>query len=606
MATTTLPTRDQLDPRFTWNIESLYPDEQAYRDEFEIAERDIEKLRSYRGRLGESSATLADFMDEYWRMVARIQKLGLYANLPVSVDQGNQEARGRAGRFQGLAVRWSTAVAFVQPELLEIGHDRLQEFMRQEQRLGYLERYFEKLEKNRAHVRSQEVEDILGRLNDPFGAIERAYNSLANGEIEFAPVTTEDGPNKGQVYEVGRSSYPRLRMSTDRELRRKAYASYSDGFLSYRNTFTDLYLGRVKQSVFWSRVRGYESTVEEQLEPREVPRAVLDAVVETFRKNIGVWHRYWAARRKILGVDRHEEWDIFAPLSPNPPTVPYRQAIDWIVEGMKPLGEEYVEPMRRGLLEERWTDVYPNRGKRDGAFAARAYESQPFIMMSYHDDLESVSTLAHELGHAVHGVLLGEAQPLPYANYSMMMAETASNFNQALVRGYLLEQLSDEDSRLAVLDEAFYNFHRYFFIMPTLVRFELAVHEAVERGEGLTANRLGEIMQGLFQEGYGDEIATSERTGITWAQFGHLYVPFYTFQYAAGIAAAAALAEDVRSGRPGAVERYLTFLRAGSSVPPVDALRAAGVDMTTAAPIERAFGQLEGYVAQLEELAAKR
>jgi oligoendopeptidase F len=600
--TTTLPARNELDPAYTWNLGSLYPDEQAYLEDFAIAERDIEKLNEYQGRLGEGAATLADFMDEYWRLVARLQKLSLYANLPVSVEQGNQEARARAGKYQGLAMRWSTATAFMQPELLAIGHDRLEEFLKVDGRLRHFGRYFEKLEANRAHVRSQEVEEILGRLGDPFGAAERAYNSLANGEIPFEPI---EGPD-GEKLEVARATYPRLRMSTDRDIRRKAFYSYSDGFLGFRNTITDLYLGRVKQSVFWSNVRGFDSTVEEQLEPREVPRAVLDAVVDTFRKNIGVWHRYWAARRKILGVERHEAWDIFAPLSPEPPVVPYRQAVDWIVEGMAPLGQEYVDPMRRGLLEERWTDVYPNRGKRDGAFAARAYGSQPFIMMSYHDDLESLSTLAHELGHAVHGVLMNEAQPLPYANYAMMVAETASNFNQALVRGHLLEKLSGENERLAILDEAFYNFHRYFFIMPTLVRFELAVHEAVERGEGLTADRLGEIVRDLFQEGYGEEIETDERTGITWAQFGHLYVPFYTFQYAAGIAAAAALAEDVRLGEEGAVERYLGFLRAGSSVPPVDALRAAGVDMTTAAPIERAFGLLDGYVAQLEEIAAGR
>jgi oligoendopeptidase F len=601
-STITLPKRSELDPAYTWNLEALYPNEQAYLEGYAIAERDIEKLKSYQGRLSQSAATLADFMDEYWRLVARLQKLSLYANLPVSVDQGDQEARARAGHYQSLAVRWSTATAFMQPELLSLGPENIARFTAEDDRLAHLGRYFEKLEANRGHVRTQEVEDVLGRVGDPFGAAERAYNSLANGEIPFAPIRTD----AGEELEVARSTYPRLRMSSDREIRRKSFLSYSDGFLAFRNTITDLYLGRVKQSVFWSRVRGFDDTVMEQLEPREVPRAVLDAVVDTFRKNLGVWHRYWAARRRILGVERHEAWDIFAPMSPEPPLVPFRQSVEWIIEGMAPLGEEYAGHLRRGLLEERWTDVYPNRGKRDGAFAARAYGSQPFIMMSYHDDLEGLSTLAHELGHAVHGVLMNGAQPLPYANYAMMVAETASNFNQALVRGYLLEKLTGENERLAVLDEAFYNFHRYFFIMPTLVRFELEVHAAVERGEGLTADRLSEMMRGLFQEGYGDEIETDERTGITWAQFGHLYVPFYTFQYAAGIAAAAALAEDVRNRKEGAVESYLDFLRAGSSLPPVEALKATGVDMTTPGPIVRAFGLLEGYVAQLEEIAAGR
>src|SRR5690606_19600398 len=229
-----------------------------------------------------------------------------------------------------------------------------------------------------------------------------------------------------------------------------------------------------------------------------------------------------------------------------------QQAVDWILEGMAPLGAEYVEPLRRGLLEQRWVDVYPNRGKRDGAFCSHAYGCTPQVMMSYVGDLGSLSTLAHELGHAMHDVLMDEAQPLPYTDVSMVAAETASNFNQALVRRHLLARFTDPDQRLDVLDEAFGNFHRYFFIMPTLVRFELAVHDAVARGEGLTGAKLNALMRDLFQEGYGEHITADERVGITWAEFGHLYVPFYTFQYAAGISAAAPLAADVDQAEPGA------------------------------------------------------
>ncbi|HLU82271.1 MAG TPA: M3 family oligoendopeptidase, partial [Trueperaceae bacterium] len=532
MPATTLPARSELDEAYTWDLSSLYATDQAYLDDLAAVPLAIDELSGYRGRLGSSATVLGDFFGRLWDTSLRLRRLANYSGLPVTVDQTDQAARQRAGRFQALAAQFEAATAFVAPELLDLGGARLNQLIASDARLSHLGRYVEQLEKRRPHIRSGEIESLLSATSDPLSAIEKAYNSLTNGEIPFAAVT-----HAGAEHEVARSTYPRLRMAADRELRRKAYESYTDGFLAFDDTITELYVGRVKQSVFLARQRGYADTVEEQLAPREVPRSVLDAVVDTFTANLGVWHRYWEARRRILGVERLEEHDVFARLTDGDFEVPYERAVDWIVAGMRPLGAEYVEPLQQGLRHDRWVDVYPNRGKRDGAFCSRVYGHQPQVMMSYQGDLESMSTLAHELGHAMHGVLLDAAQPLVYANYSMVMAETASNFNQALVRSHLLDEFTEPTQRLAVLEEAFYNFHRYFFIMPTLVRFELAVHQAVERGEGMTSARLNDIMLGLFQEGYGDALTADERTGVTWAQFGHLYVPFYTFQYAAGIAA---------------------------------------------------------------------
>jgi oligoendopeptidase F len=368
------------------------------------------------------------------------------------------------------------------------------------------------------------------------------------------------------------------------------------------------YAAGVKQNVFAGRARRYASALEAALYPNYIPVEVFHRLIETYRRNLPMWHRYWRIRRRALGYDTLYSWDIKAPLTVSPPRVPFAQAAEWIAEGMRPLGDEYVAVLRRGLREQRWVDVYPNQGKRAGAFSMGVPGTHPFIMMSYNDDLFSTSTLAHELGHSMHKHYTTATQPFVYANYGLFVAEVASNFNQALVRAYLLNSSDDPDFQIALIEEAMANFHRYFFIMPTLARFELETHERVERGQALTADGLIDLMADLFAEGYGGEVAIDrERTGSTWAQFStHMYANFYTYQYATGISAAHALASRVLANAPGAAESYLAFLKAGSSLYPLDALRLAGVDMTSPEPVEQTFAVLAGLVDRLERLVDRR
>jgi len=319
-----------------------------------------------------------------------------------------------------------------------------------------------------------------------------------------------------------------------------------------------------------------------------------------------MWHRYWAIRRKALGVETLHPYDIWAPLTSNPPSVAYAQAVDRICQGLVPLGDDYVRVLRQGCLEDRWVDVYPNQGKTEGAFSAGSPGTHPFILMSYDDTLISLSTLAHELGHSMHSYLTWQNQPMIYSNYSLFVAEVASNFNQAMVRAHLLETNRDPDFQIGVIEEAMANFHRYFFIMPTLARFELETHERAERGEGLTADDMISLMADLFGEGYGGELHVDrERVGITWAMFSHLYADYYVYQYATGISAANTLSRRILSGAPGAAADYLSFLKAGSSVYPLEALKLAGVDMTTPQAVEAAFAVLSGLVDRLEKLVGK-
>ena len=309
-------------------------------------------------------------------------------------------------------------------------------------------------------------------------------------------------------------------------------------------------------------------------------------------------------RRRALGYDTIHPWDIWAPLTNDDPQLTFPAAVDMIAEGMAPLGADYVATMRRGCLEERWVDYAINEGKSEGAFSFGTYDSYPFIMMSFDGNLSSMSTLAHELGHSLHSHYTRAHQPFVYSNYSMFAAEVASNFNQAMVRAHLFARRDDRNFQLALIQEAMDNIHRYFFIMPTLARFELEVHTRMENDEPLTPAMLNEIMSGFYAEGYGETMTDDpRRTGITWAQFGHLYEAYYTFQYATGISAAHALANAILAGDDAdAVERYHAFLRAGGSDYPIPALKAAGVDMSTPLAVEETFKVLEGLVDRLEGL----
>ncbi len=360
----------------------------------------------------------------------------------------------------------------------------------------------------------------------------------------------------------------------------------------------------IKQDVFRARARRYGSSLEGALTPHNIPLSVFHNLIDVFRRNLPTWHRYWRLRRKALGLETLHAYDIKAPLTNNSAAVPYDQAVRWIVEGMAPLGDEYVSVLKRGATQERWVDIYPNKGKRLGAFSYGGPGTHPFIMMSYNDDLFSMSTLAHELGHSLHSYLSWRKQPLIYARYTLFAAEVASNFNQALVRDYLLRTQSDRDFQIGVIEEAMANFHRYFFIMPTLARFELEIHERAEAGKPLTADVFNGLMADLFAEGYGDELSIDrERTGITWAEFStHMYSNFYVYQYATGISGAHALARRVLDGAPDAVPQYLEFLNAGGALYPIDALQQAGVDLSSPEPVETAFGVLAEYVDRLEQL----
>ena len=594
-----------MDKRFTWNRESVFPEPSGWEEAVQAILSRIPDLEEFKGHLGDSPDSLADWFEVSERARRLMAKVIVYGSMDYSVDVGDQAAAAKVDRARSVAAQLGAAAAFAVPEMLSIGLPKLREWARSSPRLSHLGHYFDRLEKLETRIRSAEVEELLSQVTDPLATALSVHSVLANTDLKFAPAVGADG----QLHEVAQGTIAALLTSADREVRRTAFESYADEHLRMQHAMAASLSGAVKRDVFFARARGHASSLEAALEPGFIPVEVFHNVVKTFRENVGTWHRYWRIRRRMLGLEVLKPYDLRAQLGTSALRVPYEEAVDWISQGVAPLGEEYVAIMRKGALEDRWVDIYPNKGKRMGAFSSGAMDTQPFIFMSYNDDIFSMSTLAHELGHSMHSYHAWRAQPYVYANYGLFQAEVASNMHQALTRRHLLATKTDPAFQIAVIEEAMSNFYRYFFIMPSLARLELEIHEEVERGGAITAGYLNNLMADLLLEVYGSEVEVSERDrdriGSTWAQFHtHLYSNFYVYQYATGIAAADHLVQRVAAGESKAVESYLAFLKSASSMYPLEGLRMAGVDMTSREPVEAAFATLASMVDRLEKLTS--
>ncbi len=602
---TKLPSRSEVDKRFTWDRESVFPDAAGWEQAVETIIARLPDLAEFRGHLADSPDALADWFAANESVHRLIGKVMVYTTMAYSVDTGDQAALARTDRARSVAAQLGAATSFALPEMIAIGIPKLREWVKTSPRLAHLSHYFDRIEKLQEHIRSAEVEEILNQVSDPLATALSVHGVLANTDLKFAPAVG----TRGDQHEVAQGTIGALLTSPDRELRRTAFENYADAHLAMQHAMAASLAGGVKRDVFYARARGFASSLAAALEPSHVPADVYRNVIQAFRDNLTTWHRYWRVRRKALGLMELKPYDTRAPVGESTLKVPYEQAVDWIAEGVAPLGAEYVQVLRRGALEDRWVDVYPNRGKRMGAFSTGVADTFPFIFMSYNDDIYSMSTLAHELGHSMHSYYARKTQPFIYSNYGLFQAEVASNMHQALVRRHLLATQMDPAFQVAVIEEAMSNFYRYFFIMPSLARLELEVHERVERGGAITAEYLNELMADLMVEVYGSEVEVTERDrqriGSTWAQFHtHLYSNFYVYQYATGIAGADHLVQRVADGDPKAADSYLAFLKSGGSMYPLDGLRLAGVDMTSPEPVEAAFATLGRMVARLEELTA--
>ena len=592
--------RNKMDKKFTWNAESVFPSTVAWEKEVGKILEDISTVKVYQGRLTEGPSVLLEALQAAHALIARTQIAFMYAGFSYAVDTTDQHAAGMRGKAQGMYGQVLSAVSFLQPEILAIGKEKLDQWIAESSKLAAYQHSFNDLFRKQAHVRSVEVEELLGLVSDPLGNFSNSTSMLTNADIKFPQV--KDGSGKPQ--ELTQGTIYRFMHDPDRKVRRKAYETYMDAYLAHKNTLATNLAGSIKSNVFLMRARKHESTLSASLFDLNIPTSVFHNLIETFKSKLPVWHRYFEIRRKVLGVKKLAYYDMWAPLAKKKAKVPFEKAVDLICESLAPMGKEYVATVRRGCLKDRWVDVYPNLGKSEGAFSWGSQGTHPFIMMSYTDEISSMSTLAHELGHSMHSYLTWKNQPFGYSDYSLFVAEVASNFHQAMMRGHLLDTVTDKNFQLGLIEEAVGgNFFRYFFQMPTLARFELETHQRTDRGEPLTADSMLDLMADLFAEGFGPNFDMDrERVGMTWATFPHLFADYYVYAYATGISGANALAGKILRKEPNAVENYLGFLKSGSSDYSLNVLQKAGADLTTPKAVEETFAVMEGYIDRMEKL----
>ncbi|MEW6402076.1 MAG: oligoendopeptidase F [Chloroflexota bacterium] len=600
---TSLP-RSKVQKNQTWNAESVFSSPKAFDKQVKSLLESLAETKKYQGHLGDSPNMLIEAFNAIETLSRRAAKVQVYATMSSAVDTADQQGAAMSGKAMSALAQVGAATAFVDPELLAIGEAKLHQWLADDPRMKLYEHYIHDLFRKQAHVRSAEIEEILGSLRDPFGTVRTTAHLLANADFQFTPARD----NKGKKVELTQSTFDAILNGSDHKARRTAWENYNDKYLEYKNTLASNLTASIKQNVFNMKVRNFKSSLEATLFNGDVPVEMFYNLIDIFKKKLPLWHKYWQIRRKALGVKTLHPYDVWAPLTTRKHKVPFEKAVDWICDGLAPMGDEYVSVMRRGCLKDRWVDWSPNAGKRQGAFSTRVSAGMyPFILMSYTDDVGSVSTLSHELGHSMHAYYASRAQPMFYYLYPSIIAETASNFNQAMTRAHLLKVNPDKYFQIALLEEAMDNFHRYFFIMPTLARFELETHQRIEKGQPLTADSMIELMADLFSEGYGGYMNLDrQRVGITWGTFTtHLYIDYYTFQYAIGISAANAIARRILNGTPNAAQDHINFLKAGSSRSPMEVFQTAGVDMTSTQPIEDAFDVLEDYIDRLGVLTGR-
>ncbi|MGB9954520.1 oligoendopeptidase F [Haloarcula sp. Atlit-7R] len=592
-----VPARSDIDEAYKWDLESLYASDEEWEAAYEEAEALIEDLSAYEGRATEDAATLLETLETYEELMRTVSNVAAYARMRKDEDTTDDTYQALTARSQSLSSEASSAASFLDPELQDLDYDDIEAMIDAEPALEPYEHYFDDVLRMKDHTRSAEVENLLAELGEVTGAPGEVYNMLANADMEFPTVEDPDGDQQP----ITLNNFTTLQKHPDREFRQRVYEAFYDEWETVRNAVGTAYKNAVKTDVKMANARNYDTAREAALDGPNVPVEVYDTLVDTVHDNLDTLHRHADLKRESIGADELRMWDLYVPLvQEESPEIEYEQACEYVTEAVAPLGDEYQSRLAEGL-DSRWVDVYETEHKQSGAYSGGTYDSQPFILMNYQDDVESMYTLAHELGHSMHSEYTSEEQPFVYSGYEIFVAEVASTVNETLLTHHLLDTVADERLRRHILNEYLERFRSTLYRQTMFAEFEHRTHEMSEAGEPLTPDRLDDLYRELKGDYY-EPAALDDRIAREWMRIPHFYRAFYVYQYATGISAAVALVDGILDEGEPAAQRYIDFLRSGSRQYPLELLRDAGVDMASPDPVESALSTYSDYLDEFAEL----
>ena len=592
--------RNEINEKDTWDLSTIFETDQKWEEELALLTEDTKEASSLEGHLLDSAESLLNITECYLDLSRRLEKLYVYAHMKNDQDTRVAKYQEYYAKAMTLYSQLDQVFSFYEPEFMAISEEQYQNFLAEEPKLQPYKHFFDKLLQNKEHVLSQREEELLAGAGEIFGAASETFAILDNADIVFPFVKDEDG----NEVQLSHGVYMRLVESKNREVRRGAYEALYSTYEQYQHTYAKTLQTNVKVQNYRAKVRNYKSAREAALAANFVPESVYDNLVSAVRKHLPLLHRYLALRSKILGIPDLKMYDVYTPLSSVEYSFTYEEALKKAEEALAVLGEDYLSRVKRAF-SERWIDVYENQGKRSGAYSGGSYDTNAFMLLNWQDNLDNLFTLVHETGHSMHSSYTRETQPYVYGDYSIFLAEIASTTNENILTEKLLQEVQDDATRFAILNNFLDGFRGTVFRQTQFAEFEHAIHQADQNGEVLTSEFLNNLYADLNQEYYGLSKEDNPQIQYEWARIPHFYYNYYVYQYSTGFAAASALAEKIVHGSQDDRDRYIDYLKAGKSDYPLNIMRKAGVDMEKEDYLNDAFAVFERRLDEFEALVEK-